>query len=169
MPLFISCYNGRKCLFACNIKYRRSNCMKYKLISGLVAGLLIGIITFPIFAEENKASDDENMVVGACMIKKFKAHIPPVTEAKIESCSNVDGNAAPKCLGITDDEYMTTVKYCVSELINAKCVAGKMKVALIKYADCDYEDNTAECYKSLGFTPDAVTKLRSDCTSEIGK
>jgi len=142
--------------------------MKYQLISGLAASLLI-MSAMPSYADESKTTDDENMVVGACMIQKFKEHAPPVTETKIESCSNVDASAAPKCLGITENEYTTTVKFCVTQLINSKCVASKMKVPLIKYADCAYEDDSAACYKSLGFTSDAIVKFSTECTSENTK
>ena len=141
------------------------------MLAALFIGSLISITTYAADDKTvaDKSTDDENTVVGACMIQKFQNNQPPVTQATIEKCADVEANAAPKCLGLSDDQYTGYVKFCVAQLINAKCVAGKMKVPLMKYADCGYEKDPVACYKDLGFTPDAIVKLSTDCDKEAGQ
>lgn len=135
----------------------------------LIVGSLIGLSGMIACAGDSQAEKDENMVVGACMVQKFKEKKPPIAQAKIEKCGDVDAKAAPKCLGLSDDEYLTIIKFCVAQLTNAKCVSAKMKVPLINYADCGYEPDPAGCYKALGFTTDAIVKLSTDCEKEGAK
>jgi hypothetical protein len=142
--------------------------MKYKMLATLFIGSLISFTAYAADdkAAADKATDDENTVVGACMIQKFQNNTPAISQATIDKCADVEANDAPKCLGLSDEQYTGYVKFCVAQLINAKCVAGKMNVPLIKYADCGYEQDPAACYKELGYTPDAIVKLSTDCQKE---
>ncbi len=139
--------------------------MKHTTLHALILGSFICATGIPAYAVDDQATQDDNTVVGACMIQKFKEHKPPISEDKMNKCSDVKSEETASCLGLAEDEYMGYVKFCVTQLINAKCVAGKMKVTLMQYANCGYESNPA-CYKGLGFTMDAVTKLSTDCQSE---
>jgi hypothetical protein len=140
--------------------------MKCKSIYALIMGSLIGISSMSTYAEEDQASNDENTVVGACMIQKFTEHTPPIKQSKIDKCADADSDAAPKCLGLSNDEYISLAKFCVAQLENAKCVSKKMKVSLMEYANCGYEENPIACYKGLGFTADAIVKLSAACQKE---
>ncbi|MDX1902456.1 MAG: hypothetical protein SFW66_10750 [Gammaproteobacteria bacterium] len=144
--------------------------MQFKPVYALIAGLVIGAAWISnCSAADDQATKDENTVVGACMVQKFTERTPAISEATINKCADVDSSVMPKCLGLSDDEYVGFAKFCVTQLINAKCVAAKMKTPLMQYADCGYEKDPAACYKQLGFTMDQVVKLSTDCQSEVAK
>jgi hypothetical protein len=143
--------------------------MKFKSIYALMIGLVVTAFSMSAFAADDQASQDDMTVVGACMVQKFTDHVPSIPQDKMDKCSDVEASAAPKCLGLTDDEYGSYVKFCISQLSNAKCVAGKMKTTLMQYANCGYEKDPVACYKGLGFTMDDVVKLSTECEKEGAK
>ena len=141
--------------------------MKIKTLYALLVGMSIAVGGISAYAaEENQATKDDETVVGACMVQKFKESTPAISQATIDKCADADANGIPKCLGISDSAYEGMVKFCVAQLVNAKCVSAKMKVTLIQYADCGYESDPVACYKALGYTPDDVVKLSTDCQND---
>lgn len=125
--------------------------------------LSLGTLTINTQAAPTQAEQDEAVVVGACMVQAFIDHTPPVEKEKIEKCANVAADKVPKCLGLSDEEYTNTIKSCLTQLNNAKCVSKKMNVPLIKYADCGYEKNPTACYKALGYTFEKIKQFSADC------
>ena len=137
--------------------------MKHKIIYALIVGSLIAANAMNAYAADEKSSDDDNTVVGACMVQKFKERTPAIAQSVIDKCADAEADAIPKCLGLSEDEYLGDVAFCIAQLKNAKCVATKMKVTLIDYASCGYESDPVACYKGLGYTPDQIVKLSDDC------
>jgi hypothetical protein len=143
--------------------------MKLKTIYALMAGSLIACISINTYAAESKSTEDENTVVGACMVQKFTEQTPPIKQSIIDKCADVEADAAPKCLGISNETYGTIIDFCILQLKNAKCVSAKMKVPLINYANCGYEKDPDACFKGLGFTTDQIVKLSTDCQNGVDK
>jgi hypothetical protein len=143
--------------------------MNSKMIYALIVSALLGLFSTITLAEDSKATDDENTVIGACLSQKVMDKYPDMKEADLEKCSNGDANDLPKCLRLTDEEFMSIMSLCRSQLANAKCVSAKMKVSLLDYADCGYEKDPEACYKGLGFTLADIIKISENCTASGAK
>lgn len=143
--------------------------MKSKIIYTLIVCAVIGLGGLSAYAADEQVGKDETTVLGACMIQKINEKVPGIKEEKINQCSDAEANAVPKCLGMSDDDYLGIINFCKSQLTNAKCVAKKMKVSLYDYADCGYEKDPEACYKALGFTIPDIMKLSKGCIDEGAK
>lgn len=137
--------------------------MKSKIQLAHVAGCVIYFATLSAYAEDSQQPKDEDIVVGACMIQKFQERTPPIPQDKIEKCSEAAAEAIPGCLGISEDDYLNIVRFCVHQLENAQCVSGKMSIPLMNYANCGYEKDPSACFKKLGFTTDQIIQFSTDC------
>ncbi len=142
--------------------------MKMKSIVALLAVSLM-TVTMNVYAEESQPNNDESIVIGACMTVNIQKKVPGIAQDKIEKCSNGDAKDLPKCLGVSDADFLSFINACKAQLNNAKCVAGKLKVKLIQYADCGYEKDVEACYKNIGTSSDAVAKLSQQCIAEGAK
>src|SRR5438094_981837 len=122
--------------------------MKIKAIFTLIVSAFITLSANAYAADvQDQATKDQDIVVGACMTVNLQKKIPGITDAKITECSNGESSALPKCLGLSDADFTTLLNTCKSQLKNAICVAGKLKVTLYQYADCGYEKDPESCYK----------------------
>lgn len=134
--------------------------MVYKRIFAAIIGSCIATGGITAYADAN---DDENIIVGTCMIQKFRENKPSLKHSKIDECAKVEADAAPKCLGFTNEKYGSFVKFCIAQLDRDKCMSDKMKIPLIEYANCGYGKKSEACFKKLGYTKNAITKLTISC------
>lgn len=137
--------------------------MKYHVMYACVISLCLCVISTSLYAADNQPSQEEATIVGACMVQTFMKRKPPITQSTIEKCADATGGMVAKCLGMSEDAYYKIIKQCVTHLANTKCVADKMKVPLMTYASCNFERDSTACYKALGYTPEQVKKLSSEC------
>lgn len=140
--------------------------MKTKIIYVVIVSAVIGLVGLTAYAADEQVGKDETTVFGACMIQKIQDKVPGIKDEKLSKCSEADANEIPKCLGIADNDYLAIINFCKAQLINAKCVAKKMKVSLYDYANCGYEKDPEACYKGLGFTIKDIMSFSSQCIEE---
>lgn len=139
--------------------------MKFKAAIAIsLSSLLMSSFAFADFGN----APDDGVVMGACMVTKFKNHNPPIPESKIAECSKTPTDQQPACFGLSNEEYSTMVADCMKLLDNAKCVSGKLKVPLLHYVNCIYDANPKVCFIQLGTTPEIVQQYSADCVNQRG-
>lgn len=137
--------------------------MKYRATRALIVAVCMAVSAAAAYAADDQTVQDVNMAVRTCMSHSLTTQIPPIKQTKVDACSNADAGAAPKCLGLSIEKYNRLLKLCVAQLNNAKCVSAKMKVSLNQYINCGYEKDPIACFRALGYEPEAVVQLNSDC------
>lgn len=137
--------------------------MKFKAAIAIsLSSLLASSFAFAQFG----TAPDDGVVMGACIVTKFKNHNPPIPESKIAECGKYASDRQPACFGLTNTEYGSMVGDCMKMLENAKCVSAKIKVPLLNYVNCIFDANPKVCFIQLGSTPEAVQQYSADCLKE---